>query len=317
MGAADKFPSVEAALDASPSMLTVLDIKRATGLDEPTLRAQLKALAQQGQIDHIPGRGRYDGRYGLLRPIQKADQATAVDDCSPVGDSEGGEADVRAIPALEYDPATVSLHPIERAAAQQNRADEAEHKVASLLNVIADIRAAIGDDGRIMLYELADAVRKRSEMAELGLRVSADFAETATELDAVRAALGAVIGGDIDPSDLTEAEIAQRAAQLITVELANARALNTKLEHLLGSERTANAALREQLDNTVSPEIWSIAPAGYLVRAPKRRLRILSKPENAQAAAMAAAASGSVRGEVFALLSVGTARRGAVWKPSN
>ncbi|MCK0507961.1 hypothetical protein [Aromatoleum anaerobium] len=314
MGAADKIITVEDALAASHTLLTVREIMRETGHAEPVVRAELRRLANQGQIEHIPGRGRYDGRYGLLRPIDRVDQATAVDDCLPVGDSEGGEADVHAIPAPQYDPATVSLNPIERTAAQQNRADEAEQQVASLLNVIADIRAAIGDDGRIMLYELANAVHKRSEMAELGLRVSADFAETTTELDAIRAALGVVIGGDIDPSDLTEVEIAQRAAQLITVELANARALNAKLEHLLGSERTANAALREQLDNTVSPEIGSIAPAGYLVRAPKRRPRVLTKHDSAQAAAMAAACNGSGRCDVYALVHVGTAKRGAVWR---
>lgn len=56
------------------------------------------------------------------------------------------------------------------------------------------------------------------------------------------------------------------------------------------------------------------AAAGYLVRGPKRRLRIVTKAESAVAAAMAAARHGSGRGDVFALVPVGTARRGAEWK---
>lgn len=56
------------------------------------------------------------------------------------------------------------------------------------------------------------------------------------------------------------------------------------------------------------------AAAGYLVRGPKRRLRIVTKPASAVAAAMAEARHGSGRGDVFALVPVGTARRGAEWK---
>lgn len=55
------------------------------------------------------------------------------------------------------------------------------------------------------------------------------------------------------------------------------------------------------------------AARGYLVRAPKRRPRILMKPDSAVAAAMAAARNGSGRGDVYALVPVGSARRGAEW----
>lgn len=56
--------------------------------------------------------------------------------------------------------------------------------------------------------------------------------------------------------------------------------------------------------------------AGYLVRAPKRAPRITAKRETAVAAALAAARNGSGRGEVFALVPVGKAVRGAEWRPS-
>ena len=54
--------------------------------------------------------------------------------------------------------------------------------------------------------------------------------------------------------------------------------------------------------------------AGYLVRAPKRAPRITAKQETAVAAALAAARNGSGRGEVFALVPVGKAVRGAEWR---
>ena len=56
--------------------------------------------------------------------------------------------------------------------------------------------------------------------------------------------------------------------------------------------------------------------AGYLVRAPKRPLRAYRKAESAQAAALAAARNGTGRGEVFALVPVGNAVRGAEWRPA-
>lgn len=53
--------------------------------------------------------------------------------------------------------------------------------------------------------------------------------------------------------------------------------------------------------------------AGYLVRAPKRRPRIITQQETAITAALAAA-RGTGRGDVYALVHVGTARRDAVYR---
>lgn len=82
----------------------------------------------------------------------------------------------------------------------------------------------------------------------------------------------------------------------------------------LAYERSARVALQEQIESTTAPTLESIDPVGYLVRAPKRPLRTFSKAEAAQAAAMAAARNGSGRGEVFALVPVGKAVRGAEWR---
>lgn len=82
----------------------------------------------------------------------------------------------------------------------------------------------------------------------------------------------------------------------------------------LAYERSARVALQEQIESTVARTLESIDPAGYLVRAPKRPLRTFSKAAAAQAAAMAAARNDSGRGEVFALVPVGKAVRGAEWR---
>lgn len=55
------------------------------------------------------------------------------------------------------------------------------------------------------------------------------------------------------------------------------------------------------------------AATGYLVKVPKRRPRVVTKPETARAAALAAARTAG-RAEVMALVPVGRAVRGAEWR---
>jgi|GEM_PF-5223704 len=91
----------------------------------------------------------------------------------------------------------------------------------------------------------------------------------------------------------------------------------------LAHERIARAALQEQVEELQRDAMRGASllsgddrytAACYLVRAPKRPMRIFSKAEAAQAAAMAAARNGSGRGEVFALVPAGRAVRGAEWR---
>lgn len=222
--------AVEDILASSHALLTVNDLRRATGLDEPTVRAQLKALAQQGQIEHIPGRGRYDGKYGLLRTTPQA-------------------------------------------------------AVKESLTVQAPATGGIGDgeaDGELHaeIERLKDAIAAQADTVAAKVKV----------IDGLRA------------------------------EIANAKALNDKLEHLLGSERTACAALREQLDHMTHSEERAGLDASlidsFAVIAPKRPMRRFTAHDSAVKSAMAAASNGSKRGEVFALVHVGSAKRGAVWRPA-
>lgn len=291
MNAETKTNAVETVLASSHAMLTVNDLRRITGLDEQAVRAQLKALAQQGQIEHIPGRGRYDGKYGLLRTTPQKPAG---------GDSEGGETDVRAIPAPEYDPNSVAFgsgaHPSSDAAL----ASRIERLCKDLHYDTSGMRF-----GTFMVADLITLVL--NEQDDLRHQVFTAHAE----LDAIAAAMPGV--SYMDPPDGGDVPLAVQVDRMRD-DLKNTRALAEKLECLLGSERTTTAALREQIEHMTRG--GDQTPAGYLVRAPKRAHRIVTKPEKAQAHALAAARNGSGRGEVFALVPIGRAVRGAEWRPA-
>ena len=54
--------------------------------------------------------------------------------------------------------------------------------------------------------------------------------------------------------------------------------------------------------------------AGYLVRASKRKPRTILSEDKAREAAMSSIRAGAQRAEVFALVPIGHARRGAEWR---
>ena len=56
--------------------------------------------------------------------------------------------------------------------------------------------------------------------------------------------------------------------------------------------------------------------AGYLVRASKRKPRTLQAEDKAREAAMSSIRAGAQRAEVYALVPIGCARRGAEWRPA-
>ncbi|MCK2097253.1 hypothetical protein [Thauera aromatica] len=226
----------------------------------------------------------------------------------------------------------------------------------SLLGVLADIRAAIGDPtGKIMLGELAEHIRGRIALLEAEpAALRAEIAKADSELDEVRAALAERIGGEIDHSDMSESEIARAAALVIDrhddelvaqagtiIEL---RSMVADLRFQLSEVAAERDGWRLRFDSPPADLRSEIARlkseavaldtleaampgfgaayqaqqkvAGYLVRAPKRPLRTFAKSESAQSAALAAARNGSGRGEVFALVPVGRAVRGAEWRPA-
>jgi hypothetical protein len=108
--------------------------------------------------------------------------------------------------------------------------------------------------------------------------------------------------------DLRE-RIAQMDEQIssLTADVTQTR---TALNHAINEADR----LRRELTGAVDV---ADAAVGYLVKAPKRKPRYITKPEGAQAAALAAVRAGAARAEVLAVVPVGVARRGAEWRGSN
>ncbi|MCK2086955.1 DUF3310 domain-containing protein [Thauera aromatica] len=134
-------------------------------------------------------------------------------------------------PPLQYDPNDVAFSQ-----------PAAPAKEFHLLGVLADIRAAIGDSGQIMLGELAEHIRAIHDLGEAHKRACIEWEKTMMdvfgedgvgdvlmaigklkddlrdahlELAVIRELLAERIGGEIDPSDMSESEIARAAAQVI------------------------------------------------------------------------------------------------------
>lgn len=105
--------------------------------------------------------------------------------------------------------------------------------------------------------------------------------------------------------DLRE-RIAQMDEQIssLTADVTQTR---TALNHAI------NEADRLRRELTGAADVAEAA-VGYLVKAPKLKPRRITKPEKAQAAALAAVRNGAARADVLALVPVGVARRGAEWQ---
>ena len=177
----------------------------------------------------------------------------------------------------------------------------------SLLGVIADIREAIGDkEGRIMLGDLAGTIKQALD----GLNTSLNVWE-ATMLDSIGAGTAhsvasAIKALKVERDNLRTALDNSRKAENHAINEAD------RLRNELAAERLAREVLQEQSDAVDVKD----AAVGYLIRAPKRKPRLVTKPESAREAALAAVRAGAGRAEVLALVPEGTARRGAEWKPS-
>ena len=172
-------------------------------------------------------------------------------------------------------------------------AANAQRDEFTLLGLIADIRAAAGDPtGRLMQDELvrhiAAVVKERDDLRE---RLDAQITQWQTDTGRLEADLRAAM--EARSQAINEAD---------------------RLRADLAAERQAREELQEQAD-VVDAEF--VAPPlnakGYVLKAPKRPLRRFEKEASAKSAAMAAARRAG-RVEVFALVPVGTARRGAEWR---
>lgn len=369
--------TVEHALAAAPGMMTVPQLRTKTGLDEKTVRAELRRLAGLGQIEHIPGRGRYDGRYGLTttsatqreKPQPEVGKNTGSRASVPSSHSAEGAA-VRPEPAPQpaaqpvaavaedepgrrvthnphtgapRDPRDIESDPMGLLIIDPRKLVNAASETAaprtpsatefSLLGVLADNRAAIGDPtGKIMLGELADAVRARVDGAQMAgdtvLDLQAMLGErqrTVENLTAMIATASELLApwvpGGIDTSDMDLEELATQvvvATADMTLDqertadaLRNARALADKLQHLLDSKTHECEALRHAAE--CAGDVQPIT--GYLVRPSGLPPVISLKAAAAQAAALSYARRGK-RADVYGLVRIGGARVGAEWRPA-
>lgn len=172
-------------------------------------------------------------------------------------------------------------------------------------------------------YQTGDEFRRRAEtlcgelaaLEQKRLDTTTELTRAMQDLDAIRELL-APLTTTIDGNDLTERELATNIAALVG-----------KLQHLLDTGRHETEALRAEVERLRESTVATVesfepeapldaldAAQGYLVKAPKRRPRLVSKFETAIATAKTAASNGSGRGEVFALIRLGAAKRGAVWQ---
>lgn len=296
-------------------------IATATGCAKALIDGALWAMVKAGQcVRHSTG-----GPYGYTR-------------LPPAGsDSEGGETDVKAQSA-EFPPQIQpQITPAQAASDEVERDDAMPPADASLLALanreladrLARVAHVLRGSGLEGLKDLDDGADLQSAAAALTGAYQMALAEPAmlrrelakadADLQQIHTLLAHRVAGPIDPSDLGEVECAEKAAEMIDEGVDEISSLMS----LLGEERTARQALQEQIDELQREAMRGASllsgserytAAGYLVRAPKRAPRITTKQETAVAAALAAARNGSGRGEVFALVPVGKAVRGAEWR---
>lgn len=260
--------AVERSLQNTTTMMTVPELCKATGMNEQAIRAELKALAGQGQVEHIPGRGRYGGRYGLIAAQPHAD-ATA---------QEPAVAVELEIPAPQYNPDAV----------------------------VSAIRAALPDGDRLMLNELAAAVRTLFLRAQGAAHLEREAEKAVGEKEEL-ARQFAILKERHDSYEHAIAEI-HRACSDAGIPEGHVATRAHKLAETVTTLRQTAPALAEDTSVDVAD-----AATGYLVRVPKRRPRTLTKPEAARSAALSAARTAG-RADVFALVPVGSAVRGAQWR---
>lgn len=112
------------------------------------------------------------------------------------------------------------------------------------------------------------------------------------------------------PSLLEKIDELTKENEKLRHDLVNVEAGARIFQELSAEKEAKLADLLKRLNNLEQ----SMLACGFVVSAPKRPLRRFASHDNAKAAAMAAARNGSGRGEVFAMIPVGKAVRGAEWR---
>ena len=214
-------------------------------------------------------------------------------------------------------------------------AANAQRDEFTLLGLIADIRAAAGDPaGRLMQDELvqhiAGIVKERDDLCERldaqikqwqadtgalakkAHRLAADLKDMTRDRDLLKAENLALktLDGSMPGfgAEHQEQRINSLTTDVINTRNALTNAINEadRLRAELATERQAREALQDQSG--------VIQVAGYIVRAAKRKPRTILDQDKARDAALSAIRAGAQRAEVFAIVPIGAARRGAEWR---
>ncbi|MGL4265306.1 MAG: hypothetical protein ACRCTX_27095 [Afipia sp.] len=248
-------------------------------------------------------------------------------------DSEGGETDVKAQSAEIPPQITPEIPPAEDGDDAMPPADAsllalANRELADRLARVAHVLRGSGLEGLKDLDDGADLQTAAAVLAGAYQMALAEPAMLRGELAKADADLGKIhtllahrVAGPNDPSDIGEVESAEKAADMIDEAVDEI----SRLSILLGEERAARQALQEETDELQREAMRGATclsgqdrytAAGYLVRASKRKPRTLLDKDKARDAALSSIRAGAKRAEVFALLPIGHARRGAAWWPA-
>ena len=205
--------------------------------------------------------------------------------------------------AVRGEPAPLSLHSFHDLPDRVTAAINALKGAMELAAESNDLRARLDAVTQQSIAD-TDALTQQIE------RLKAELETARAEAIALKTLEGAMpgFGAEYDAQ-----RIASLTAELQALRTCSANAINEagRLRAELATERQAREALQEQGDDAVDVKD---AAVGYLVRVPKRRPMMRTKPESARAAALSAVRSGAAHAEVLAVVPVGTARRGAEWR---
>ncbi len=296
MTARDKI-TTQQVLENATAHLTIQDIMGA-GIDEKTVTADLKRLASLGQLECIAARGRRKASYMLI--------------AKPV----------KSIPPPVYDPRSVAFQRSDDTKIEPG--DDVQTQAVKLA-VHNHNRANHEADAASGLAAQLEQERERADRAEASARIrAANYSELLGERNALAGFLSAV--GDALGSEASEpASLAGMVRDLV----AERDQLVAGMNNLQGALRIKTDALAaaEEKASTLTTELTAsmrqvdelrekgfAATAGYVTTAPKRAPRRSTTAEKAQATAARAVRAGAKRAEVFALVPVGRAVRGAEWR---
>ncbi len=304
--------------------MTARQIAKATGATIGLISPTLSGMVKAGQISRVLADPCDAYGYTRLPPaggdidIQNAQPEVAKNTGSSasgsLSPSEGAAVQSKPAPVAA---ATLSAAPVAADEIPPNastRLDAAKDEKYSLLGLLADIRAAIGDpDGKLMQDELVEHIRAIYDLGEAHKRACLAW----------ESAMMAAVGEDGVNDALEKIVDLQNKICMQDAELFKQSGAVVELRNLLAEERTARMALQEQLEAMQREAMRGASllsgsdrytAAGYLVRASKRKPRTLQAEGKAREAAMSSIRAGAPWAAVYALVPIGHARRGAEWR---